>query len=229
MRPKVRGILGAYLFSNDDVHKKIKILSGGEKARVSLAKLMLQPYNLLILDEPTNHLDMVSKDILKQAVLNFKGSVVIVSHDREFLSGLTKKVYEFRDKKIHEYLGDINYFLEKRAIDHLDELSENNGQPTSNSPKEKKGNPNYREKREWEKALRKAKNGINKSEKKISELQEAIRKLDETVNSPEFYQQSDNPQLTFDEYNRLKKELEAAEEEWTALQIEKEELESRLQ
>ena len=112
---KSRSILGSFLFSNDDVSKKIKVLSG-ERARVSLCKLLLEPYNFLIMDEPTNHLDITSKDLLKQALLNYSGSLIIVSHDREFLQGLTHKVYEFKNKNVKEYLGDINYFFTRKRF-----------------------------------------------------------------------------------------------------------------
>ena len=119
---KSRSILGSFLFSNDDVSKKIKVLSGGERARVSLCKLLLEPYNFLIMDEPTNHLDITSKDLLKQALLNYSGSLIIVSHDREFLQGLTHKVYEFKNKNVKEYLGDINYFLQEKDFNSFKQL-----------------------------------------------------------------------------------------------------------
>ncbi len=230
LRPRARAILGAYLFSSDDVYKKIKVLSGGEKARVSLAKLMLQPYNFLVMDEPTNHLDMVSKEILKQAILQYKGTVIIVSHDREFLSGLTSKVYEFRNKKIHEFLGDINYFLEKRKIGHLDELSagEEPGKKKEETPAGKernKGKSSYEKKKDRERTLRKLKNGIRKREKEIEELQAEIASLEKIIYAPDFYETAVHPQLKFDEYSRLKQQLESAEEAWTQMQIDKEALE----
>ncbi len=230
LRPRARAILGAYLFSSDDVYKKIKVLSGGEKARVSLAKLMLQPYNLLVMDEPTNHLDMVSKEILKQAILQYKGTVIIVSHDREFLSGLTSKVYEFRNKKIHEFLGDINYFLEKRKIGHLDELSagqaDSKEEKTSAGKGVNQGKSAYEKKKEQERMLRKLKNGIRKREKEIEELQTEIASLEKIIYAPGFYETAVHPQLKFDEYSRLKQQLESAEEAWTQMQIDKEALES---
>lgn len=230
LRPRARAILGAYLFSSDDVYKKIKVLSGGEKARVSLAKLMLQPYNFLVMDEPTNHLDMVSKEILKQAILQYKGTVIIVSHDREFLSGLTSKVYEFRNKKIHEFLGDINYFLEKRKIGHLDELSagEEPGKKKEETPADKERNTGksaYEKKKDRERTLRKLKNGIRKREKEIEALQADIASLEKIIYAPDFYETAVHPQLKFDEYSRLKKQLESAEEAWTQMQIDKEALE----
>ena len=112
----LRSILGSFLFKNDEVTKKIKVLSGGERARVSLCKLLLEPYNLLVMDEPTNHLDITSKELLKKALLNYNGSLIVVSHDREFLKGLTNKVYEFKNKKIKEYIGDIDFFLQEKNL-----------------------------------------------------------------------------------------------------------------
>ena len=116
MRTKVRSILGSFLFNNEDIEKQVSVLSGGEKSRLVLAKLLLEPYNVLILDEPTNHLDMQSKDILKNALLRYDGALIIVSHDRDFLSGLTDKVYEFNNGKLKEYLGDIQYYLDKKQL-----------------------------------------------------------------------------------------------------------------
>ena len=120
---KVRDVLGSFLFSNDDVDKKISVLSGGERARVSLCKLLLSPINFLIMDEPTNHLDIISKDILKKALINFDGTLIIVSHDRDFLQGLSNKIYEFKDNSIKEYMGDITNFLASKKLDDLDELN----------------------------------------------------------------------------------------------------------
>ncbi|MFA7627627.1 MAG: ABC-F family ATP-binding cassette domain-containing protein, partial [Candidatus Kapaibacterium sp.] len=125
VRPYIRSILGAFMFSGDSVNKKVKVLSGGEKSRLSLARMMLKPVNLLILDEPTNHLDMAAKDVLKQALLEYDGSMIIVSHDREFLDGLTNKTIEFKNNQIKEFLGDINYYLEKTRMDNLRELEQN--------------------------------------------------------------------------------------------------------
>ena len=122
-RPRVRDMLGSFLFGGEAVEKKIKVLSGGERARVALCKLLLEPVNLLVMDEPTNHLDMKSKDILKSALNGFDGTLIIVSHDRDFLQGLTEKVYEFKDKNIKEYLGDVNAFLAAKKVENLRILS----------------------------------------------------------------------------------------------------------
>ena len=119
---KVRDILGSFLFSNDDVDKKISVLSGGERARVSLCKLLLSPVNFLIMDEPTNHLDIISKDVLK-ALIKYDGTLIIISHDRDFLQGLSSKIFEFKNKNIKESLGDVNTFLEEKALENLDDLN----------------------------------------------------------------------------------------------------------
>ena len=122
IRTRLRDILGAFLFRGEDIDKKVKVLSGGERARLAMARMMLEPRNLLILDEPTNHMDMRSKDILKNAIMKYDGTVVVVSHDREFLDGMVQKVYEFRDGGVKEYLGGIYYFLEKRKLESLQEI-----------------------------------------------------------------------------------------------------------
>ena len=122
IRTRLRDILGAFLFRGEDIDKKVKVLSGGERSRLAMARMMLEPHNLLILDEPTNHMDMRSKDILKTALQKFDGTVVVVSHDREFLDGIVDKVYEFRDGGVREYLGGIYYFLEKRKLENLHEI-----------------------------------------------------------------------------------------------------------
>ena len=144
--PKVRNILGSFLFSNDDVDKKIKVLSGGERARVALCKLLLEPINLLIMDEPTNHLDMMSKDILKRALKDYDGSLIVVSHDRDFLQGLTEKVYEFKNKNIKEYIGDINTFLNERELADFKQLEKSEKkEPKKDKKQEQIGRASCRE------------------------------------------------------------------------------------
>lgn len=140
MRTQLRGILGAFMFSGADTDKKVSVLSGGERARLALACLLLRPFNLLVLDEPTNHLDMLSKDVLKKALQEYDGAMIVVSHDREFLAGLTDKTIEFRDRKLFEYLGDVNYFLDKRALDNMRsvELTE---QPSRSKSRKSLPNP----------------------------------------------------------------------------------------
>jgi ATP-binding cassette subfamily F protein 3 len=121
-RSKVRDILGSFLFQGDDVEKYVRVLSGGERNRLALAKLLLQPFNVLVMDEPTNHLDIKSKNVLKQALIKFNGTLILVSHDRDFLQQLTNKVYELKNQKIKEYLGDIDYYLDQRQVENLEKL-----------------------------------------------------------------------------------------------------------
>ena len=167
---KVRDILGSFLFSNDDVDKKIKVISGGERARVALCKLLLEPKNLLIMDEPTNHLDMVSKDILKRALQAYDGTLIIVSHDRDFLHGLTEKVYEFKDKNIKQYIGDINAFLKERNLMDFKQLEKTN---KKESKKDKaKEQHSYQMKKDAVKTKRKLQNKISKLEKQIQSLEQ---------------------------------------------------------
>ena len=156
IRKQVRTILGAFLFSGDTIDKKVKVLSGGEKSRLSLAKLLLTPSNLLILDEPTNHLDMQSKDILKNALLQYDGTLIIVSHDRDFLQGLTNKVFEFRDKKIKEHLGDIYDFLEYRKLKSLQQLETAKKSESGQKAQPSDRKLSYELKKQLERDIRKA-------------------------------------------------------------------------
>ena len=206
IRPKIRNILGSFLFDDDDIDKKVKVLSGGEKARLALAKLLLTPSNLLILDEPTNHLDMNSKDILKNALLQYTGTLIVVSHDRDFLSGLTDELYEFRDGAVHEFKGDIMEFLE---------ASQNNQvtQNTSSSPNNQKAptasKQAYEQSKERERERRKLQNVVKQKEQEIEVLESAIAAKDAILatgdaQSPDFYK----------EYQSLKDQLEKKMEEW---------------
>ncbi|MDD3568168.1 MAG: ATP-binding cassette domain-containing protein, partial [Bacteroidales bacterium] len=187
VRTKIRDILGAFLFRGEDVDKKVSVLSGGERNRLAMVKLMLQPYNLLILDEPTNHLDMRSKDILKNALNKYKGTVIVVSHDREFLDGLVSKVYEFRDGKVKEHLGGIYEFLGKRKLENLKEL-----ETRKQIEKEEKDNNGQSDrKQEWldrkeqDKVIRKVTSQIEKVEQEISELENKIAEMDTILSNPE--------------------------------------------
>ena len=168
MRLKVKALLGAFLFRGDDIDKKVKVLSGGEKARLSLAKMLLFPTNLLVLDEPTNHLDMLSKDILKNALIQYDGTLIIVSHDRDFLQGLTNKVYEFRKPSIKEYIGDIYDFLEQKNLNHLKELEIAAKQPKAQEVATQSQNKiNYEHKKQVDAKLRKV-------DKEIQRLEEIL-------------------------------------------------------
>ena len=170
IRPKIRNILGSFLFDSEDCEKKVKVLSGGEKARLALAKLLLTPSNLLVLDEPTNHLDMDSKDILKNALLQYTGTLIVVSHDRDFLQGLTDELYEFRDGAVHEFKGDIFEFMER-----LNERQAAAVRPVAVPTETKKqGRMSYEQSKDRERELRKLRNAVEKIEKEISELEEQI-------------------------------------------------------
>ena len=170
IRPKIRNILGSFLFDSEDCEKKVKVLSGGEKARLALAKLLLTPSNLLVLDEPTNHLDMDSKDILKNALLQYTGTLIVVSHDRDFLQGLTDELYEFRDGAVHEFKGDIFEFVER-----LNERQVAATRPvTVPAETKKQGRMSYEQSKDRERELRKLRNAVEKIEKEISELEEQI-------------------------------------------------------
>jgi len=223
IRTKIRDILGAFLFSGEDVDKKVSVLSGGERSRLALACMLLQPYNLLLLDEPTNHLDLRSKQVLKDALLNYDGTLIIVSHDRDFLDGLVDKLFEFRSKKIKEYTGDIFEFLKKRRLDNLQDIERKNLIQQSRK-KEEKPNSNklqYAEKKELEKKIRKIKTRIKKSEEVISDLESRIEELVEVLANPESISGDDDP---FGEYGRLKDLLEKEMEAWSEANEELEKL-----
>jgi len=216
---KVRTILGAFLFSGEDVEKKIKVLSGGEKARVSMAKLLLEPINFLILDEPTNHLDIVSKEVLKLAIQNFQGTVIIVSHDRDFLQGLTTKIYEFTPSGIKEHLCDINEFLAKKNASSFREIEINKKQ----KPQEEKksdNKQNFEQKKSDDKESRRIKNALNTTEKRIEELEEQLKTMDAQLQDPPTFQKIQNDKSFYSEYDTLKAELDSEMERWEGLQNE---------
>jgi len=214
-RPKVKGLLGSFLFRGEDLDKKVKILSGGEKSRLSLAKMLLTPTNFLILDEPTNHLDMRSKDILKNALLQFDGTLVIVSHDRDFLTGLTEKVFEFRNKGIRQYIGDVHEFLNHRKLEHLNELEEKkagNQKKDSDAPSQNK--LDYERRKELEREQRKLNSRIEKSEAHISELEDKIAAIDLMLSNPDPKNDKIISGEIYEEYNQLKHNLETEMENW---------------
>ncbi len=222
-----RALLGAFLFKADDIDKKVKVLSGGERSRLALIKLLLEPLNFLILDEPTNHLDMRSKDILKQALLEYTGTLLLVSHDREFLDGLVEKVYEFKDHKLTEYLGPISYFLEKKKIDSLRVLeSGRNGADSKNIgskiPITKEG---YLEKKEFQKMLRRMTGKIVNCETSIEKLESGLEQLSKQIESPgKIAFGASGGQTIFERYGTQKKELDERLHEWETLHAELEEL-----
>jgi len=217
LRKQVRNILGAFLFSGETIDKKVKVLSGGEKSRLAIAKLLLDPVNLLILDEPTNHLDMQSKDILKSALLQYDGTLIIVSHDRDFLQGLTNKVFEFKDKKTKEYLGDIYDFLYFRKLQNLKELEQKKKTNEGKSENKSVNKLNWEQKKQQEREFRKLKNQISKSEERIEQLEKKIQEMDEILANPAKIKDSmDYDKLSID-YQSLNYDLEEEMGRWEDL------------
>lgn len=222
MRTKLRGILGAFLFSGQDVDKKVLVLSGGEKARLALAVMLLRPFNFLIMDEPTNHLDLISKDVLKNALMDYEGSLIIVSHDRDFLAGLTNRTIEFRDKKLYDYPGDVNYFLEKRELDNMRQVEINTSKrsETDGIAEDVKVQKkiSYEERKIRMRAVQKAENEIERIEKEIA-------KIETEMQDPDFFNTSGSD-LTIQKYKQLKEQLETALENWEIAHQQMEEMES---
>lgn len=208
-RMRVRDMLGAFLFGGEAVDKKAKVLSGGERNRLALCKLLLQPFNVLIMDEPTNHLDIASKNVLKEALKNFNGTLIIVSHDREFLQGLCSTVYGFKDKEIKEYLGDIDYFLEQHNIESLREAEKRTVVKTGNDSSKKEA---YQRSKEDEKVLKKLQNRISKIETEISDLETEIEKLDLEL-AQNYNEVSARPNF-FANYKAKKAKVDTLMEEW---------------
>ena len=223
IRTKIRTLLGAFLFSGNTVNKKVKVLSGGEKARLALCKMLLQPSNLLIFDEPTNHLDIISKQVLKNALNNFQGALVIVSHDRDFLQDLTNKTIEFKNKNIKEYPGNINYYLEKNRINFLSELEKNtikdsiNTKEKSNIVKKTKTQIDREKSKEKQKNITKIKREIEKIEKQISEIEKQISEIENIFSQPDYFSNVENIKLKQKEYKILKQELNENMHTWETL------------
>ncbi|MBQ9214273.1 MAG: ATP-binding cassette domain-containing protein, partial [Bacteroidales bacterium] len=214
-RTKVRDILGAFLFSGEDIDKKVKVLSGGERARLEMAKLLFQPYSLLVLDEPTNHLDIRSKDVLKKALAMYDGTLILVSHDRDFLHGLAQTIYEFKDRKIKQYRGDITYFLEKLKLENMRQFEaqkivktkqtlESEEAPVSISKQD------YLLKKETEKNARKLKSMVDKSEKRISELETELSEIQDKLSKPE----NQTDMTLFQQFDKIKADLDLEMENW---------------
>lgn len=219
-RPRVRDILGSFLFRGEEVDKYARVLSGGERNRLALAKLLLQPFNVLIMDEPTNHLDIKSKNVLKEALNKFQGTLILISHDRDFLQGLTNKVYEFKDQKIKEYLGDVEYFLEQRNLENLREAEKR----TTVVSEEKKITATGKQSYEQQKKLKSLQNRLSKAEANINKLEREIKEIDTelsvnydaTIAQPNF----------FDNYQKKKANLEKLMEQWEEVTEELEALSS---
>ena len=225
VRTKLRDILGSFLFGGEDIDKKVSVLSGGERARLALAKLLLEPVNLLVLDEPTNHLDMQSKDVLKQALMKYDGAMVIVSHDRSFLKGLTDKVYEFKEKNVREHIGDVYEFLAKTKLENLDDLGFN--KRTESKPEAEKkvvSKDDYKVRKQREKDLRKAKNKAEKLEKEIEQIEKEIADLDELMLDAAAFKKAQEERDVFKNYQEKQKSLEAKMEEWESAQAKVDEL-----
>lgn len=214
IRTQTRNILGAFLFGGETVDKKVKVLSGGERSRLAIAKLLLEPYNLLVLDEPTNHLDMRSKDILKQALVKYNGTLIIVSHDREFLDGLVNKVYEFRDRKLRQHIGGIYDFLKKRKLESLQQLEiKGKKNATEKNQKNEERKVSYEEKKEYERQVRKARNQVTVVEKEISDIEKELENLGKMINNPDKVQD----QEIYAKFNSLNKAMERKMYEWEIL------------
>ena len=210
-RSKVRDILGSFLFRGEEAEKYVRVLSGGERNRLALAKLMLQPFNVLVMDEPTNHLDIKSKNVLKDALKRFEGTLILVSHDRDFLQGLTNSVYEFKDHKLKEYLGDIDYYLEQRNVESLREVEKRT--VVKETPKEKK-----QQSYDDQKKLKSLNNRLSNVEAEINGLERDIKKIDVELET-NYDVVSSKPNF-FDKYQKLKSDLQEAMIKWEEIQIE---------
>jgi len=220
VRLRINDILGAFMFGGENSDKKVRVLSGGERSRLAMIKLLLEPVNLLILDEPTNHLDMASKDVLKEAIRAFDGTAIVVSHDREFLDGLVTKVYEFGGGRVREHLGGIYDFLQSRKIEELNQLGSQN--PPSPQPSQKSSSPqnpqstqknSYAEHKEQQKQLRKAERAVEESERKIARMEQRLKELDDLLMKPE----NVSDMILVTEYTTIKKALDEEMERWEQL------------
>eukprot|EP01029_Cantina_marsupialis_P004650 TRINITY_DN1480_c1_g1_i1.p2 TRINITY_DN1480_c1_g1~~TRINITY_DN1480_c1_g1_i1.p2 ORF type:complete len:647 (-),score=73.54 TRINITY_DN1480_c1_g1_i1:25772-27712(-) len=221
VRTKIRDILGAFMFRGEDVDKKVKVLSGGERSRLAMIRLLLEPVNLLVLDEPTNHLDMKSKDVLKEALLQFNGTVIVVSHDREFLDGLASKVYEFTNKKIKEHLGGIYDFLHAKKMESLKELETKKAvvqEKIEVAPSENK--LNYLERKELSKKITKMERNVKTAEDNIAKLEENIADMEDQLANPDKMQD----QSLFTKYEEAKQQLEDEMMAWEEFNEQLEEL-----
>ena len=219
IRPKIRTILGSFLFSTEDTEKKVAVLSGGEKSRLALAKLLLSPFNLLILDEPTNHLDMQSKDVLKNALLQYEGSMILVSHDRDFLQGLSSRVIEFRDNKIKNHLGDVYDFLDEKKLESLNTLQTPSANASSDEATSKttSNKESYEQKKAQEAAARKRMNRAKKLEDELEELGKKKMEIEEKLAQPEQYAEEIASGELYAQYEAIQKEIE--DKEWAWMEV----------
>ncbi len=223
IRSRIRDMLGAFLFRGDEIEKKVKVLSGGERSRLALIRLLLEPYNLLVLDEPTNHLDMRSKDILKQALIRYDGTLIVVSHDRDFLDGLVGKVYEFRNNTIKEHIGGIYDFLKKKKIGNLRdiEIKEKNSSGEVRTEELTGSKKRYLEKKEYEKNLRKMRKTLGESETRIEKLEAELAEVSRLLNDPSATDES--PDNIYRRYEEVRITLELEMDRWTLCSHEMEE------
>ena len=229
IRLKIRDILGAFMFGGEASDKKVKVLSGGERTRLAMIKLLLEPVNFLILDEPTNHLDMRSKDVLKEAIREFDGTVIIVSHDRDFLDGLATKVYEFGGGVVKEHLGGIYDFLQKKKIENLNELQKNNplsASPTSGKKEEgaeeglSENKLSYEAQKEFNKKIKKLERQVADCEAAIEQTESAIAILEEKMATPD----GASDMSLYEQHQKLKQQLDHTVEEWERVSMELEEM-----
>lgn len=227
IRTRIKDILGAFMFGGEAIEKKVKVLSGGERSRLAMIRLLLEPVNLLILDEPTNHLDMRSKDVLKEAIREFDGTVIVVSHDREFLDGLVTKVYEFGGGQVREHLGGIYDFLRKKRIDSLDKLSMSahfsspvQEKKLSDRAENNSSKLTYEQQKEQQKQIRRLEKSVADCETRIEKLEAEIATLEERMTTPE----GASDMKLYEEHIALKKQLDAVVEEWERVSMELEEM-----
>jgi len=223
IRLKIRDILGAFMFGGEASDKKVKVLSGGERSRLAMIKLLLEPVNFLILDEPTNHLDMRSKDVLKDAIRDFDGTVIVVSHDREFLDGLVTKVYEFGGGVVREHIGGIYDFLQKKKIENLNELQLSTS-PTASIKKEEpvavnENKLSYEAQKELNKKIKKLEKQVADCESRIEKIEAQIAEVEAQMATPE----GASDMKLYERHQQFKKELDAVVEEWEMVSMELEE------
>ncbi len=222
LRKKARDYLGAFLFSGEDVDKKVKVLSGGEKGRLALCKLLLFPHNLLVMDEPTNHLDLKSKDMLKQALLNYDGTLIVVSHDRHFLQDLADKIFEFKDGKVSEFLGNIDEYLEARKLEDFRELEKGNSEAKKKEEQKAEDKSdsglNYKERKQLDKDLRKAEKEVKRLESEIESLELKLEEWDQKLQDPAQFQELSKEANFYERYESEKDKLESLMQSWETAQ-----------
>lgn len=217
VRKQVRGLLGSFLFRGDDIDKKVQVLSGGERGRLALCKLLLEPYNLLLMDEPTNHLDIRSKDILKKALIDYEGTVVMVSHDRDFMKGICNRLFEFRDGKVKEHLCDIEEFMQLRKVERLNELDLEKKEIKEAKIEKKTDTSGQKEQSNKEAEQKLIRSQIKKVEESITLLESKIKVCDEKLANSEQYLKLANDKAFFAEYDKLKADLESEMQKWETL------------